>query len=89
MIKDVNFIPVNPKDGLIGFMSCLYNDMYLSGIAVKVKDNGVIYLICPSKKYKDKNLQYFYPINSQTYNDMFEALKPHINDFLESKNEGE
>jgi len=83
---NINFIPVTFKNGLLGFVNCVYdNNLYLSSIAVKVKNDGTLYLLCPSKKFQDTNLQYYYPINSETYNSLLEAVRPIVGEFLRGK----
>lgn len=86
MITNVNFIPVTKRDGMLGFMNCLFDGkLYLSSIAVKMKEDGTIYLLCPAKKYEDKNLQYFYPINAETYQSLLDAVVPMVQKFLNSE----
>lgn len=89
-ISNIEFIPVRFQKGLIGFVSFVWdNSLYLSSIGVKVKPDGDIYLLCPSKKFKEKNIQYFYPINSASYNEMIDAIIPVIHEFLNNQNNEE
>lgn len=86
---DIVFIPVTPQNGLIGFMNCLFDGkVYLSSIAVKVKPDGTLYLLCPSKRFNEKTLQYFYPINKETYEAMVDAVRPQVAEFLKGESNG-
>lgn len=83
-ITDVSFIPVTPRAGLLGFMSCIYDgDVSLSNIAVKIKLDGTLFLLCPSRVFKGKRLTYFHPINNETYTAMVEAIRPLVQQYLE------
>lgn len=64
LITEVQIIPIKPKDGLIGFASCVLNDyLYLSSIGIFKKPNGGYRLIYPTKQVGNKQLNIFHPIN--------------------------
>jgi stage V sporulation protein G len=64
-VTEVQFYPVKPKNGLIGFASMLiFNSIYLSSIGVYTRKNGKGYRITyPTKKIGKKNFNIFHPIN--------------------------
>jgi hypothetical protein len=61
-ISEVRFIPVLPKEGLIGFVSFVYNgDFYMGSIAVHSRPQGGIRLVYPMIK----GVNAFRPINRE------------------------
>lgn len=67
-ITEVNIIPVKPNDGLIGFVSFVLNDsFYVGSIGVYTKFGGRGFrLVYPTKKYGERNIGIFHPINART-----------------------
>ena len=66
LIKEINIYPVKPKNGLIAFASCLYNNrLSLNSIAVYTRPDGNGYrLVYPSKTLPNgKTINIFYPID--------------------------
>lgn len=63
-ITEIQIIPVKPKNGLVGFVSFVLNDvLYLGSIAIMTKLKGGYRLVYPTKKFKEKNINIFHPIN--------------------------
>jgi hypothetical protein len=59
-ISEVNFVPIKPLGGLIGFASCVYNrSFYLGSIAVHSRPDGGIRLVYP----QIRGIDAFHPIN--------------------------
>lgn len=68
-ITEINFIPVKPKDGLIGFVSFIYNGQFYFG------NISIFTHLSPEKKstyrlsYPEDPIRkkaFFHPINRQT-----------------------
>lgn len=66
-ISEINIIPVKPKDGLIGFVSFVLNDsFYIGSIAIYTLIRGSEFrLVYPTKKYGERNIGIFHPINAR------------------------
>jgi len=78
VITEVQIVPVRPQNGLVGFASCVLNkSLYLGnvGIYTSLSSPGTFRLVFPCKKLRNgKNLDIYYPINS----DFANALREHI-----------
>lgn len=73
-VSEVQIIPIKPRDGLIGFASCVLNNaLYLGCIAVHTRPDGSgIRLVYPSQALVNgKQVQVFHPI-SRAAGDFFE-----------------
>lgn len=66
-ISEVQIRVIKPKDGLVGFASCVLDGaLYLSSIGIFSKLDGTGYRITfPTKKVGDTDLQIFHPINKE------------------------
>lgn len=66
-VKEVEIIPIKPRDGLIAFASLVLGDwLYLSSIGVHTKlDGSGVRLSYPTKKVGERNINIFHPINHQ------------------------
>ncbi len=64
-ISDIDFLPVPPRNGFIGFASFILNDAFrLSKIAVHTRLDGHIRLVYPEAPFPNgKILNIVYPIN--------------------------
>lgn len=84
----VNFI--KPKDGIIGFASCIVGGcLYLSSIAIHQKANGSGYrLTYPTKKIGQQSLQIFHPINRTLTEAIEGAIFDKLNAVMEKCNAG-
>src|SRR3990167_6007334 len=62
---EIQFTPVKPQDGLVGFASFVLDEKYFVGsVAIYTRLNGIGYrLVYPAKKVGERNLQTFYPID--------------------------
>lgn len=68
MVSEVEIYPVRPKDGLVAFASCLFdNKLSLNSIAVHTRADGSGYrLVYPAKILPNgKVINTFYPINKE------------------------
>lgn len=66
-ITEINFTPIRPKSGHIGFVSCVFLDFRWDGIAVYTRlsplPNQAFYrLVYPTNK---NGFPYFHPINKE------------------------
>lgn len=86
-ITELNFIPVKPKDGLVGFVSFLFNRQFYFG------NISVFTLLSPNKKstyrlsYPEDPIRkksFFHPINRQVQQSIEKAVSDHI-DMIQSK----
>ncbi|MGZ6250757.1 MAG: septation protein SpoVG family protein [Candidatus Chromulinivorax sp.] len=74
-VSEVQIIPLKPKDGLVAFASCIFNQaLYISSIAIYTRPNGGFRLSFPTKKSATSSIPIFHPINTQTKNLIEEAI---------------
>ncbi len=77
VITEVSIYPVRPKDGLVAFASCLFdNKLSLNSIAIYTKPDGSGYrLVYPAKTLPNcKEINLFYPINKETADIIHKAI---------------
>lgn len=79
-ISEIQFLPVKPRDGLIGFASLVLNNaLYMSSIGVHVKIDGTGYrLTFPTKVVGSRQLNIYHPINANLSRLIEEAIFEHI-----------
>jgi len=87
-ISEIEFIPVKPKEGLIGFASFILDEKYyVSSVAIYTRLDGSGYrLVYPSKKIGEKNINTFHPINSGVGRAIEEAVINKVNKLFEGQN---
>ncbi len=69
LITEVSIYPLKPKNGLICFASCLYdNKLSLNSMAIYTRPNGNGYrVVYPSKILPNgKEINIFYPVNRES-----------------------
>lgn len=83
-VSEIQIIPIRPNGGLIGFASFVLDEKYYVGsVAVYTRLNGFGYrLVYPSKKIGDKNINLFYPINSDVGSKIEEAVSEKVNELF-------
>jgi stage V sporulation protein G len=89
-ISEIEFIPVKPKGGLIGFVSfVLDGKYYVSSVAIYTRLDGSGYrLVYPTKRVGEKNINIFHPINWEVAKAIEEAVTKKVDElFNESFNE--
>lgn len=65
-VSEVQIVPVKPQDGLIGFASCLLNEVHFIGhIAIFTRLSGGYRLVYPTKRVGDRQLHYHHPITRE------------------------
>ena len=63
-ISEIQFYPVKPKDGLLGFVSFVLDDKFWMGsIAVFSRRDGGYRLVYPTRKVTNQNINIFHPID--------------------------
>jgi stage V sporulation protein G len=89
-ISEIEFIPVKPKEGLIGFASFVLDEKYyVSSVAIYTRLDGSGYrLVYPTKKVGDRNINIFHPINREVAEVIEEAVAKKVDElFNDSFNE--
>lgn len=69
-ISKIKVKKVQPKDGLVGFASCIIDDsLYLGNIAIftRLGETDRMRLVFPVKEIGDNKLSMFHPVNAQLY----------------------
>ena len=87
------FYPVRPDSkGLIGFGACLFaGRLSLNGIAIYTRPDGTgIRCLFPGKILPNgKEVQFFYPVDTPTYNMIAEVIETKINDAVKMRRPNE
>lgn len=85
-VSEVQIRVIKPKDGLIGFASCVIeNAIYLSSIGVFSRLDGSGYRITyPTKKVGESDLQIFHPINKELSSEIEKAVTNEARRIFES-----
>lgn len=74
-VSEVQFVPVKPDNGLVGFASCILDDCYYVGsIAIFTRLSGGYRLVFPTKKVGDRHLHHHHPITKEMSKAMEEAI---------------
>ena len=76
-ISEVQIVPIRPKDGLVGFASCLFNhQLSLNNIGIYLRPDGqTIRLVYPETVLPNaKRLNTYFPINRETGEAIREAI---------------
>ena len=62
-ISEIQFIPIRPKDGIVGFASFILDGwLYVGSIAVMTRPQGGYRLLYPTRKIADRNIDIVHPI---------------------------
>lgn len=66
-VSEVEFVPIKPRDGLIGFGSCVIDGkLYVGGIGVHTALNGEkLRITWPTRKIGTVNVPLCHPINKE------------------------
>jgi len=63
-ISEIQFHPVKPQDGLLGFVSFVLDGKFWMGsVAVFTRRDGGYRLVYPTRKVGGQNINVFHPIN--------------------------
>lgn len=64
IITEIHFTPIRPKNGLVGFASCVIDgSFYLGSIAIHSRPDGSYRLVYPEKRIGESSMSIFHPIN--------------------------
>lgn len=78
-ISEVQFVPIQQKDGLVGFASFIYNsELKISNIGVHVNLQGEIRLVFPGNKFGS----YIFPIKKDLGSEIKDAINIKYQDIL-------
>ncbi len=65
-ITELQFYPVKPQDGLLGFVSFVLDGKFWMGsVAVFTRKDGGYRLVYPTRKVAGQNVNIFHPINHE------------------------
>lgn len=65
-ISEIQFYPVKPQDGLLGFVSfVLDGKLWMGSVAVFSRPDGRYRLVYPTRKVGGQNINIFHPINQE------------------------
>ena len=65
-ISEIQFYPVKPQDGLLGFVSFVLDGKFWMGsVAVFTRREGGYRLVYPTRKVAGQNINVFHPINPE------------------------
>lgn len=74
-ISEIQIVPVNPKDGLVGFASFVFdNCLHLGSIGIYTRPQGSYRLTYPTRKATNGNFNIFYPINRAIAEEIEQAI---------------
>lgn len=66
IISEIQFFPVKPKDGLLGFVSFVLDGKFWMGsVAVFTRLEGGYRLVYPTRKVGNQNINIFHPISQE------------------------
>ncbi len=84
-ISEIQFVPVKPRDGHVGFVSFVIDGKFWIGsVAVYTRLDGTGYrLVYPTRKVGEKNLNTFHPISSEVGRAMEEAVGNKVTEILD------
>ena len=90
-ISEIQIYPVRPKDGLVAFASCLFNNsLSLQSIAIYTRADGSGYrLVYPAKFLPNlKQINIFYPINKEIGDTIQKAIVGEFEKLIEKVKKG-
>lgn len=65
-ISEIQFRPIKPQDGLVGFVSFVIDGKFWMGsVGVYARREGGYRLIYPTRKIAGQNIDVFHPINRE------------------------
>lgn len=83
-LSEIQFMPLKPRDGLVGFVSFVLDSRYYVGsIAVYARFNGIGYrLVYPAKKVGERNINTFHPIDPLVGKSLEEQVSAKVYEIL-------
>ncbi len=74
-INEIQIVPVESHNGLVGFASFVLEDaVYLGSIGIFTRPSGGYRLTYPMRKNTRNNLNFFYPINKEIATQIEQAV---------------
>lgn len=78
-ISEIQFYPVKPKDGLLGFVSfVLEGKFWMGSIAVFSRPDGGYRLVYPTRKVAGQNINIFHPITHEAGQEVETAVSEKV-----------
>lgn len=85
-IKEIDFFPVTPRNGLICFVSFIFQNLKISDVAILTRPNGDLRISFPIKTLKNgKTIQTVYPITKELGNFISDTIIKEYKKFIEEK----
>jgi len=83
-VEEVEFVPIKPREGLIGFASCLVDRrFYFAGIGVHTVLNGEgLRITYPTRKVGDTNIPLYHPVNAEVGDTIRKAITRKVKELL-------
>ena len=82
-ISEIQFYPIKPKDGLLGFVSFVVDEKFWVGsVAVYTRQNGGYRLVYPTKKIGSQNLPIIHPINHEAGSAVETAINEKVSELF-------
>lgn len=82
-ISEIQFYPVKPKDGLLGFVSFVLDDKFWMGsVAVFSRTDGRYRLVYPTRKVGGQNINIFHPITQKAGQEVETAVSEKVAELL-------
>lgn len=83
-VTEVEFVPIKPRDGLIGFASCVVDDQfYFGSIGVHTRLDGEgIRITYPARKIGNTNLPVYHPIKKEVNGAIRKAISEKVKELL-------
>ena len=88
-VSEVQITPIKPKEGLVGFASCVIDDkLYLGSLGVHKRLDGSGYRITyPSRAIAQKQMHYFHPIRKDVHEKIETAVTERCEALFERSDE--
>lgn len=65
-VTEINITPIKPRNGLVGFASCvLAESLYIGSIGIMSRPDGSYRLTYPTKKVGSRDINLYHPITQK------------------------
>ena len=83
-VTEVEFVPIKPRQGLVGFVSCVVDGkLYLGGIGVHTVLNGDrLRMTYPTRKVGNVNIPLYHPVNAEAGEAIREAITRKVKELM-------
>lgn len=87
-ISEIQFYPVKPQDGLLGFVSFVLDGKFWMGsVAVFTRRDGGYRLVYPTRKVAGQNINVFHPINPEVGLQVEQAVSEKVAEIFSEQHE--